>query len=132
MYYMVSTRLDLAATIGVVQFFNNFGFPNWQVIKQYLDICKVFRILHYKILQIPSRKIMVYNCMVFVTWTREGMLILDMAPIQAMKDAIWLRRFLGEVGYKQEKPILIFIDSQRSLTLLKNLVHHSHTKHINI
>jgi len=23
-----------------------------------------------------------------------------MASIQAMKDAIWLRRFLGEVGYK--------------------------------
>jgi len=55
-----------------------------------------------------------------------------MASIQETKDAIWLRRFVGEVGYKQEKPILIFIDSQESLTLLKNLVHHSHTKHIDI
>ncbi len=44
-----------------------------------------------------------------------------MASIQATKDAIWLIRFLGEVGYKQEKPILIFIDFQGSLTLLKIL-----------
>ncbi len=77
MYCMVGTRLDLAATIGVVvQFFNNLGLPNWQAMKQYLDACKVFKILHYNILQIPSRKIMAYNCMVFVIWTREGMLIL--------------------------------------------------------
>jgi hypothetical protein len=76
MYCMVGSRLDLARTIGVVQFFNNLGLPNWQVVKQYLDTCKVFKILHYNILQIPSRKIMVYNCMVFVIWTREGMLIL--------------------------------------------------------
>ncbi len=76
MYCMVSTRLDLVATIGVVQFFNNLGFPNWQAMKQYLNTCKVFRILHYNILQIFSRKIMAYNCMVFVTWTREGMFIL--------------------------------------------------------
>ncbi len=42
------------------------------------------------------------------------------------------RRFLGEVGYKQEKPTLIFFNSQRSLALLKNHVHLSHTKHIDI
>jgi hypothetical protein len=75
-YCMVDTRLDLVATLGVVQFFNNLGLPNWQAIKQYLDTCKVFRILHYNILQIPSRKIMVYNCTVFETWIKEGMLIL--------------------------------------------------------
>jgi hypothetical protein len=36
---------------------------------------------------------------------------------------------MGEVGHKQEKPILIFTNSQGSLTLLKQFVHHSHTKH---
>jgi len=71
MYCMVGIRLNLAVTIGVVQFFNNLRLPNWQAMKQYLDTCKVFKILHYNILQIPSRKIMVYNCMVFVTWTRK-------------------------------------------------------------
>ncbi len=50
-----------------------------------------------------------------------------MASIQATKDTIWLRMFMGEVGYKQAKPILIFIDFQGSLTLLKIFVHHSHT-----
>jgi hypothetical protein len=55
-----------------------------------------------------------------------------MASIQTMKDTIWLKRFMGEVGHKQEKPILIFTNSQGSLTLLKQFVHHSHTKHIDI
>ncbi len=71
MYCMVGIRLDLVVTIGVVQFFNNLGLPNCQAMKQYLDTCKVFRILHYNILQIPSRKIMVYDCMVLVTWTKK-------------------------------------------------------------
>jgi hypothetical protein len=33
MYCMVDTTLDLATTIGVVQFFNNLGLPNWQAMK---------------------------------------------------------------------------------------------------
>jgi hypothetical protein len=43
-----------------------------------------------------------------------------MASIQAMKDAIWFIRFLGEEGYKHEKPTLIFIDFQGNLVLLKS------------
>lgn len=49
MYCMVASRPDLVTTIRVVQFFNNLGLPNWQAMKQYLDTCKVFRILHYNI-----------------------------------------------------------------------------------
>jgi hypothetical protein len=62
----------------------------------------------------------------------SSMEVEHMASIQVMKNVIWLRKFMGEVGYKQEKPNLIFTNSQRSLTLLKNLAHHSHTKHIDI
>jgi hypothetical protein len=43
-----------------------------------------------------------------------------MACTQATKEAFWLKRFLGKVGYKQEKPTLIFFDRQGSLALLKN------------
>jgi hypothetical protein len=55
-----------------------------------------------------------------------------MACTQATKEALCLRRFLGKVGYKQEKPTLIFFDSQGSLASLKKLVHHFHIKHIDI
>ncbi len=55
-----------------------------------------------------------------------------MASIQAMKDIIWLIRFLGEEGYKHEKPTLIFTNFQGNLVLLKNFVHHSCIKHIDI
>lgn len=47
-----------------------------------------------------------------------------MASTQVMKDSLWLIRFLGEKGYKHEKPTLVFIDFQGNLVLLKNLVHH--------
>ncbi len=34
MYYMVGTRLDMVAIVGVVvQFFNNPRLPHWQVVK---------------------------------------------------------------------------------------------------
>jgi hypothetical protein len=55
-----------------------------------------------------------------------------MAFTQAMKDALWLIRFLGEEKYKHEKPTLNFIDFQWNLMLLKNLMHHSCIKHIDI
>jgi hypothetical protein len=35
-----------------------------------------------------------------------------MVSTQAMKGALWLKRFMGKVGYKHEKSTLIFIDSQ--------------------
>jgi hypothetical protein len=52
-----------------------------------------------------------------------------MVSIQAMKGDLWLKRFLGEVGYKHEKSTLIFTDSQRNLVLLKNPMHHLHKTH---
>jgi hypothetical protein len=52
-----------------------------------------------------------------------------MVSIQAMKGALWLKRFMGEVGYKHEKSTLIFIDSQRNLVLLKNPMHDSCKRH---
>jgi hypothetical protein len=49
-----------------------------------------------------------------------------MVSTQAMKGVLWLKRFLGEVGYRHEKSTLIFTDSQRNLVSLKNPMHHSH------
>jgi hypothetical protein len=52
-----------------------------------------------------------------------------MVSTEAMKGALGLKRFMGEVGYKHEKSTLIFIDSQRNLVLLKNPMHHSRKRH---
>ena len=55
-----------------------------------------------------------------------------MAATQATKEAIWLRRFLEEIGFKQEGPTPIHSDSQGSIALIRNPVHHARTKHIDI
>jgi hypothetical protein len=55
-----------------------------------------------------------------------------MACTHATKEVLWLRRFLGEVGYMQKSTTLILSDSQGSLALLKSLVHHLCTKHTDV
>jgi transposase InsO family protein len=53
-----------------------------------------------------------------------------MALAEAVKEAIWLRRYLYELGYMDDKPIVIYGDNQGSINLSKNPEHHKLTKHI--
>jgi hypothetical protein len=55
-----------------------------------------------------------------------------MATTQAVKEALWWRSVLGGVGYDVSEPIEIRSDSQGSLALAKNPVHHQRTKHIDV
>ncbi len=55
-----------------------------------------------------------------------------MACTHATKEVLWLRRFLGEVGYMQKNATLILNKSHGSLALLKSRVHHLRTKHIDV
>jgi hypothetical protein len=55
-----------------------------------------------------------------------------MACTHATMEVLWLRRFLGEVGYMQKNTTFILSDSQGSSALLKSLVHHLCTKHIDV
>ena len=52
-----------------------------------------------------------------------------MALTTAAKEAIWLRRLCGELGFEQES-VKIHCDSQSAIALAKNHVHHERTKHI--
>jgi len=65
-----------------------------------------------------------YNSLFFYGSTIHG--------FYSSKDTFWFIRFLGEEGYKHEKPTLIFTEFQGNLVLLKNLVHHSCIKQIDI
>jgi hypothetical protein len=53
-----------------------------------------------------------------------------MALAEAVKEAIWLRRYLYELGYIDDKPTIIYGDNQGSISLSKNPEHHKLTKHI--
>ena len=53
------------------------------------------------------------------------------AASEACKEAIWLTRLVGEIGLKQELPIL-HCDSQSAIALAKNPMFHAKTKHIDV
>jgi hypothetical protein len=55
-----------------------------------------------------------------------------MATASAVKEAIWWRGFLTELGVPPPGPTLIYSDSQGSIALAKNPDHHDRTKHIDL
>lgn len=54
-----------------------------------------------------------------------------MSLTEAVKEALWLKGLLREFGYDQ-KSVDIHCDSQSSIALSKNNVHHERTKHIDV
>lgn len=55
-----------------------------------------------------------------------------MAAAAAACQAIWLINLIGEMtGYRPE-PALLYIDNRSAIDLMKNPVHHGHSKHIDM
>lgn len=50
----------------------------------------------------------------------------------AMREALWLRALLQELGYPQKGPTIINNDNQASISISKDPAHHSRSKHIDI
>lgn len=53
------------------------------------------------------------------------------AATEAMKEAIWLKGLLNEIGFLKNK-VVLFSDSQSAIQLCKNPVFHDRTKHIDV
>ena len=54
-----------------------------------------------------------------------------MAATEAVKEAIWLKGLLGDLGVIQEN-IAVFCDNQSAIFLAKNQTYHARTKHIDV
>ncbi|EOY25851.1 Uncharacterized protein TCM_027216 [Theobroma cacao] len=52
------------------------------------------------------------------------------ACLAAANHALWLRKLLVELGFKQVKGTLMNVDNQSAIAIVKNLVQHERTKHI--
>ena len=52
-----------------------------------------------------------------------------MAATHASKEALWLKRFVSELGWEQQT-VQVFCDNQSALKLMKNPTYHARTKHI--
>ncbi len=56
-----------------------------------------------------------------------------LASTQATKEAIWMTKFMKELGYmKEKKAMVIRCDNQGAISLTKNPTQHVRTKHIDV
>ncbi len=56
-----------------------------------------------------------------------------MANTQATKDAIWITKLMTDLGYMEEKKMMVIrCDNQGAISLTKNLTHHARTKYIDV
>jgi len=56
-----------------------------------------------------------------------------MANMQVTKEAILITIFLMDLGYMEEKKVMVIqCDNQGAISLTKNPTHHARTKHIDV
>ena len=55
-----------------------------------------------------------------------------MAATEAVKEGIWLRNLVQELGLQQEDNSVIFCDNQSVIYLIRNQAYHERTKHIDV
>ena len=55
-----------------------------------------------------------------------------MAATMAVKEAIWERNFLEEIGITMTSPVMIYSDSQSAMALMRHAKHHARMKHVAI
>jgi hypothetical protein len=56
-----------------------------------------------------------------------------MANTQATKEAIWITKLMMDLGYMEEKKMMVIqCDNQGAISLTKNPIRHARTKHIDV
>ena len=160
MYAMVCTRPDIAHAVGVVsRFLSNPGREHWDAVKWILRYLRGTSkltlsfgsgkpvLVGYTDSDLArdedSRKSTSGYLITFsggaVSWqsrlqkcialsTAEAEFI---AATEACKELLWMKQFLRELGFKQQKYVL-FCDNQSSIHLAKNSTFHSRSKHIDV
>jgi len=59
--------------------------------------------------------------------------VVTMANTQATKEAIWITKLMMDLGYMEEKKVMVIrCDNQGAISLTKNPTHHARTKHIDV
>ena len=75
-----------------------------------------------------------------ISWTshKQELVILStvkaeyVAATHAVKEAVWLRRFISEVFLPLSKLMILHCDNQAAISLAANANYHARTKHIDI
>ena len=51
---------------------------------------------------------------------------------QTTCEIVWMRNLLGEIGFPQSNPTMMWCDNQVAIYIANNLVFHERTKHIEV
>uniref|UniRef100_A0A2N9GFS8 Integrase catalytic domain-containing protein n=1 Tax=Fagus sylvatica TaxID=28930 RepID=A0A2N9GFS8_FAGSY len=128
MYAMVCTRPDIAHAVGVVS-------SSKPVLEGYTDADMAGDLDGRKSTSgflftfargAVSWQSKLQKCVALSTTEAEYI-----ATIEAGKEMLWMKRFLQDLGLKQDEYV-VHCDSQSALDLSKNSTYHSRTKHIDV
>ena len=161
MYAMLGTRPDISYSVGVIsQYSSNPGEQHWRAVKRifrYLKGTMNYSLEYRRSDQVThgysdadwagnldNRRSTTGYAFIMnnaaISWAskRQPTVALStteaeyMALAQATKEAIWIQRFLDEVGVKLPTRMTIYSDNQSAISLAKNSTFHARTKHIDI
>jgi hypothetical protein len=54
------------------------------------------------------------------------------SAVSAGQEIVWMRSFLGELGYSFDGPSLLLVDNQSAIQVARNPEHHGRTKHLDL
>ena len=161
MYLMVSTRPDLASSIQVLaKYMQNPGIDHWEGVKRVFRYLKTTMNLCLRFEKEGSTQVRGYCDSDFagdvdtmrstagyvfllaggaISWSskRQQTVAVSsteaeyMAATHASKEALWLKRFVSDLGWEQST-VRIFCDNQSALKMMKNPTYHARTKHISV
>jgi hypothetical protein len=160
MYAMVCTRPDIAYAVGVVsRFLSNPGEKHWEAVKWILRYLRGTSKLGITFgngepmlvgytdsdmagnkdnMKSTSGYLMTFaggavswqsrlqKCVALSTTEAEYM-----AATEACKELLWLKRFMQELGFMQQRYVVL-CDNQSTIHLAKNSMFHKRTKHIDV
>ena len=160
MYCAVATRPDIAFPTALLsQFVENPGPTHWEAVKhifRYLIGTKTLKLVYGATdgglegytdadgaTQEHRQAISGYTFLIdggAISWFSKKQEIVTLstaeaeyvAAMHAAKEAVWLKRFLGEVFQPIKEPIPLFCDSQSAIALTQDGSHHTRMKHIDI
>lgn len=162
MYAMLGTRPDICTAVGIVsKYMKNPGKQHWEAIKRIFRYLRGTTDQELILNNEGNDSIIGYsdadwggdedtrhsttgyvflygggaftwcskqqNCVALSTTEAEYMSVTE-----ATKEAIWIRTFLEELGFKQQGAMEILNDNQGCLALAKNPVQHKRMKHIDL
>jgi hypothetical protein len=93
---------------------------------------------------LPDRKSRTGWCFMLggavTTWSSKKQPVISLSSTEAeyyalgdgVKEALWLRELLTEIGFIHDKPMTLFQDNQSTMAIALNPIHHSHVKHMSI